>query len=84
MRNQASNKKHLLEFDKRRLKLKENELNSYVLTTEKHFLKTRSQQKLVFGLFTKVPRIIIAPGFSLSLFKLKGGILPLDKISILT
>ena len=37
-----------------------------------------------YGLFTNLPRIIVACEFFPSSFKLRRGILPLDKISILT
>ena len=56
------------------------------MTNEKDFAKTVIQLEFDLGLFTKVPRIIVANDFSPSSFKLKRGILPdsLNKITILT
>ena len=48
-----------------------------IFTKEKHFPKTISQWKFDYGLFTNLPRIIVAYDFSPSSFKLKTGILPL-------
>ena len=48
-----------------------------MLTNEKYFPKTISQWEFDYGLFTNLPRIIVARNFSPSSFKLKGGILPL-------
>ena len=47
------------------------------LTNEKHFLKTLSQSEFDYGLFTNLPRIIVACDFSQSSFRLRRGILPL-------
>ena len=57
-----------------------------ILTNEKHFPKTISQWEFDFGLFTNLPRIMVARDFFSSSFKLKRGILPLslDKIRTLT
>ena len=56
------------------------------MTNEKDFTKTVIQLVFDLGLFTKVPRIIVANDFSPNSFKLKRGILPdsLNKINILT
>ena len=49
-------------------------------THENHFLKTVSQCKFNYGLFTNLLRIIVACDFSLISFKLKSGIqLPMTK-----
>ena len=51
-----------------------------LLTNEKHFPKTISQQECGYGLFTKFSRIIVVQDFTPSSFKLKRGILlPLTK-----
>ena len=46
-----------------------------ILTNEKHFPKIISQWELNYGLFTNLPRIIVACDFSTSSFKLERGIL---------
>ena len=53
-----------------------------ILTNEKHFPKTIGQWEFGCGLFTNLPRIVVACDFSPSSFS--EFILPLDKISILT
>ena len=63
--------KYLLELIKRRSKAKKE-----ILTNERHFPKTISQYEFDYGLFTNLPRIIVACNFSPSSFKLKKGILP--------
>ena len=63
--------KYLLELIKRRSKAK-----NEILTNERHFPKTISQYEFDYGLFTNLPRIIVACNFSPSSFKLKRGILP--------
>ena len=52
------------------------EIADYILTNEKHFPKTLNQWKFGYGLFTKLPRIIVVSDFSLSSFKLKRGAIP--------
>ena len=48
---------------------------------KKHFPKTK---EFDYGMFTKLPRIIVTRDFSPNSFKVKRGILPLlQKISIL-
>ena len=47
------------------------------MANEKHFPKTISQWEFDCGLFTNLPRIIVACDFSPSSFKLKRGTLPL-------
>ena len=47
-----------------------------ILTSEKHFPKSKSQKEFDYGLLTKLPRVILADDFSLNSFKLKSGILP--------
>ena len=44
---------------------------------KKHFAKTISQWEFDYGLFTNLPRIILACDFSPISFKFKRGILPL-------
>ena len=46
-----------------------------ILTNEKRFWKTINQWEFCYGLFTNLPRIIVACNFSPSSFKLKRGIL---------
>ena len=46
-----------------------------ILTNEKHFPKTANQEEFNYGLFTKLPRIIVSRDFSPSSFKLKRRIL---------
>ena len=48
-----------------------------ILTNEKHFPRTMNQWEFDYGLFTNLPRIIVARDFSPSSFKLKKGTLPL-------
>ena len=48
----------------------------HILTNNKHFSKTISQSQFAYDLLTKLPRITVAHDLSLSLFKLKRGILP--------
>ena len=43
----------------------------YILTYEKHFLKTISQWEFDYGFFTNLPRIIVTGDFPPSSFKLK-------------
>ena len=50
----------------------------------KTFSKTMSQWEFDYELFTNLPRIFVDCDFSQSSFKLRRGILPLDKIRILT
>ena len=45
------------------------------MTNEKHFPKNLSQWEFDLGLFANLWRIIVAPDFSLSSFKVKRGIL---------
>ena len=55
------------------------------MTNEKQFPKTISQWEFDYGLFTNLPRIIVACDFPQSSFKLRRGILPLlaKKVSYL-
>ena len=51
----------------------------------KHFPKTINQWEFDYGLFTNLPRIIVARDFSPSLLKLRRGYpISLDKVRILT
>ena len=43
------------------------------MTNEKHFPRTMNQWEFDYGLFTNLPRIIVARDFSPSSFKLKRG-----------
>ena len=43
----------------------------YILTNEKHSPKAISQWEFDYGLFTNLPKIIVASDFSSSSFKLK-------------
>ena len=64
---------------KRRSKVHENNMSrecALILTNKKHFPKTISQREFGYGLFTKLPRIIVTCDFSQGSFKLKRGILP--------
>ena len=63
----------------------------WILINEKDFTKAVTQQEFDWGLFTRLPRIIIACDFSQSLFKLQTILPPLttqcslsyqDKISL--
>ena len=47
-----------------------------------HFPETISQWEFDYGLFTNLPRIIVACDFSPSSFKLKRGILSLLKYKV--
>ena len=79
--------KLLLESNKRRSKVQEKNMScerALNFDQWKTFPKTISQWEFDYGLFTNLPRIIVARDFSPSSFKLKRGILPLDKIRILT
>ena len=72
--------KYLQELIKRRSKVQEKNMScERPLTFDqlKSFPKTISQWEFDYGLFTILPRIIVARDFSPSSFKLKSGILPL-------
>ena len=51
-------------------------MNMLWILTNDNFPKTISQLKFDYGLFTKLPRIIVAHDISSISFNLKRGILP--------
>ena len=70
---QTPNNNYLLELISKEYQ----EFKRRILTNEKNFPKTISQSEFNYGMFTNLPKIIIAYNFSPSSFKLRSGILPL-------
>ena len=78
LRNQTLNKNYLLELIKKRSKVHGMNMSCELalhLTNQKHFLKTICQNEFGYGLFTKLPKLIVVCDFSPSSFQLKRGIL---------